>query len=147
MPDLNDVSRFLEDEHGLAVVSTASGNGRILSSVVNAGVATHPVTGADVVALISGGSAARLRHIRLGSEVNVTVRRGWQWAGVAGTATVIGPDYPADGFDADRVRLLIRDVFMSAGGTHDDFDEFDRVMLEDRRAAVFVEADRIIGNT
>jgi len=37
-------------------------------------------------------------------------------------------------------------VFVAAGGTHDDWDEYDRVMAAERRTAVFVHADRISGN-
>lgn len=146
MPDLDDVSRFLDDEHGLAVVSTTQRDGRVLSSVVNAGIIGRPGRNDPAIGLVSAGSAARLDHIRRGSEVTVTVRRGWQWIGVTGQAVVIGPDDPAAGFDADRIRLLLREVFEAAGGSHDDYDEYDRVMLDERRAAVFVEPSRIIGN-
>jgi hypothetical protein len=111
--------------------------------VVNAGVMTHPLTGDDVIAFVSGGSAARLRDIRRGSEVTVVVRRGWRWAGVTGGATLIGPDDPTDGVD---VPGLLRRVFRAAGGTHDDWDEYDRVMAADRRTAVFVDPARVLGN-
>lgn len=146
MPDLSDLRRFLADEHGLAVVSTVQRDGRVLSSVVNTGVIDRPDTSEPMVGLVSLGGAARLGHIRRGSEVTVTVRRGWRWISVTGPATLIGPDDPADGFDTDRTRLLLREVFAAAGGSHDDYDEYDRAMLEDRRAAVFVEPSRIIGN-
>ena len=66
--------------------------------------------------------------------------------GVAQREDIIGPDHPRDGYDADSVRLLLREVFKAATGTHDDFDEYDRAMLEDRRAAVFISPDRVLGN-
>lgn len=97
-------------------------------------------------ALVSAGGAARLVHIRRGAQVTVAVRRGWRWLAVTGPADVIGPDDSADGVDADALRLLLRDVFRVAGGTHEDFDEYDRVMAEERRAAVFVTPERILGN-
>jgi hypothetical protein len=143
---MDDVQRFLSDEFGLAVVSTTSSAGRVLSSVVNCGVMAHPVSGETVVALVSGGAAMRNRHIRRGSEVTVVARRGWRWAGVTGPAALIGPDDPTEGFDDDGVRLLLREVFRAAGGTHDDWDEYDRVMLDDRRAAVFISPTRLLGN-
>jgi hypothetical protein len=31
-------------------------------------------------------------------------------------------------------------------GTHDDWNEYDRVMAEERRTAVFIKASKIIGN-
>jgi hypothetical protein len=42
---------------------------------------------------------------------------------------------------------VIRAVFKAAGGAHDDWDEFDRVMTADRRCAVFVRADWIMSGT
>ena len=53
---------------------------------------------------------------------------------------------PADGIDAEALRLLMREVFQAAGGTHDDFDEYDRVMANEERVAVFVVPERILGN-
>lgn len=146
MPSIDDIRSFLDDEHGLAVVSTARSDGAVLSSVVNAGVMAHPVTGDEIVAFVSGGSAGRLDHIRQGRPVTVVARRGWRWVGISGPADLIGPDDATDGFDDDGVRLLLRDIFSAAGGTHDDWDEYDRVMLKDRRVAALVNPDRILGN-
>ena len=146
MPDIEGVRDHLADEHGLAVISTTQNDGRVLSSVANCGVIDHPLTGAASVALVSAGGAARLTHIRRGSPVTIAIRRGWTWLSVTGPADIIGPDDPAEGVDADALRLLLRDVFRAAGGTHDDFDEYDRAMVEDARAAVFVMPDRILGN-
>ncbi len=146
MPTIDDVRGFLTDEHGLAVVSTSKHDGAVLSSVVNAGVMDHPTTGQAVAAFVSAGAAARLAHIRAGRPVTIVARRGWRWVGVTGVADPIGPDDPKSGFDADRIRRLLRDVFTAAGGTHDDWDDYDRVMLDDRRVAVFVTPDRILGN-
>jgi hypothetical protein len=47
---------------------------------------------------------------------------------------------------AKALRLLLREVFQAASGTHDDFDEFDRVMADEGRVAVFVTPERILGN-
>lgn len=146
---LDEVRSFLADEHGLATVSTTQADGRVLSSVVNCGLMAHPVTGEACVALVSRGDAARLGHIRRGSEVTVLVRRGWAWRAVTGAADIVGPDDPVHSsgttFDTEALRLLMRDVYQAAGGQHDDYDEYDRVMAAERRAAVFVKADRILG--
>ena len=145
MADLDDVRDNLADEHGLAVVSTTQADGRVLSSVVNCGVTTHPVTGEATVALVSRGGAARLAHVRRGSEVTVAAQRSWRWVAVTGPCDLIGPDDPTDGIEGDRLRLLLREVFQAAGGTHDDWDEYDRVMAEDRRCCMFIDPGRIIG--
>jgi hypothetical protein len=146
MSEIAAIIDFLADENGLATVSTTQADGRVLSSVANCGVMDHPVSGEPCVALVSMGGAARLTHIRRGSQVTIAIRRGWQWRSVTGPADIVGPDDPTDGIDGDSLRLLLRDVFQAAGGTHDDFDEYDRAMAAERRAAVFVAPDRILSN-
>ncbi len=146
MPTLDDVEAFLASETGLAVVSTVRADGTVLSSVVNCGPVDHPVTGERCVALVSMGTAARLAHIRRGSEVTVAVRRGWRWVSASGPADLIGPDDLPDGFAADDLRRLLRDVFHAAGGTHDDLDGYDRAMADEGRVAVLVRPTRIHGN-
>jgi hypothetical protein len=146
MDDLTELRDLLADEHGLVVVSSSRADGRVLSSVVNAGVMAHPVDGEPVVAFVSRGDAARLAHLRDGRPATVTIRRGWRWRGVTGPADLIGPDDPATGFDPERIRQLLREVFVAAGGNHDDWDTYDRVMADERRVAVFVRPGRITGN-
>ncbi len=146
LSDIEEVRAYLAKETGLATVSTAQADGRVLSSVVNCGVIDHPVTGAPCVALVSAGRAARLGHIRRGSQVTIAIRRGWTWRSVTGPADLIGPDDLPDSLDAEALRLLLREVFQAAGGTHDDFNEYDRVMATEGRVAVLVAPDRILGN-
>jgi hypothetical protein len=66
--------------------------------------------------------------------------------GVDGTSRLIGPDDAVDGVDDEGLRLVLRAVFTGAGGTHDDWDTYDRVMREERRVAVLVEPERVYGN-
>lgn len=146
MPDLATVRTFLAEEAGLAVVSSTQADGRVLSSVVNCGVFDHPVTGETCVALVARGAAARVGHVRRGSQVTVAVRRGWSWVGVTGPADLIGPDDIPVSMDGDSVRVLLRDIYTAAGGKHDDWDEYDRAMAEDKRVAIFVSPERILGN-
>ena len=89
---------------------------------------------------------AKLTNLRVRPQTAVTFRSGWRWATVEGHAQLIGPDDPVDGFDGDRLRLLLREVFESAGGTHDDWDAYDRTMVEQRRTAVFVTPSRMYSN-
>jgi hypothetical protein len=42
--------------------------------------------------------------------------------------------------------VLLRDVFTAAGGTHDDWPTYDRVMAEERRAAVMIAPERVYSN-
>jgi hypothetical protein len=135
---IEEFGRLVPGDHGLVVVSTRRADGSIQSSVVNAGVLTHPVTGGQVVGLVSRGDAARLKNLRERHYASVVIRVGWQWAGVEGPVDLAGPDDPMPGVDAERLRLLLRDIFTAAGGTHEDFAAYDRVMLEERRTAVLI---------
>jgi PPOX class probable F420-dependent enzyme len=124
-------------EHGLAVVTMLRSDGSVAASVVNAGVFRHPGSGSDTVAFVARG-LRKLDHLRADPRVTVVARAGWRWAAVEGTADIFGPDDPQAGIDAEALRLLLRDVFTAAGGTHDDWEGYDRTMADDRSAAVLV---------
>ena len=143
---MHDVRRFVRADQGLAVVSFARPDGSVHSSLVNAGVMDHPVTGVESVALVVRGNTVKLRHWRRTPKATIAFRSGWAWIGVEGATTIIGPDDRIDGFDPSRVPQLLRDVFMAAGGVHDDWDEYDRVMAAERRTAVFIEPARTTGS-
>jgi PPOX class probable F420-dependent enzyme len=142
---LSEVRTIAGRDQYLAVVATVRADGTVQSSVVNAGVLPHPVSGADVVAFVTYGKA-KLSHLRARPQVNVTFRAGWEWAAVEGRAELIGPDDPHPAIDTEQLRLLLRAVFVAAGGTHDDWDAYDRTMAEQHRTVVLVAPDRIYSN-
>ena len=147
MTSIGDFAGLVAGDHGLCVVSTSRADGTIQSSVVNAGVLAHPVTGEQVVGLVARGGARKLANLRDRPRATIVIRVGWQWCGVEGPVTLIGPDDPADGGAGGvDVRLLLREVFTAAGGTHDDFDAYDRVMAEERRTAVLISPERVYSN-
>jgi PPOX class probable F420-dependent enzyme len=139
---LEEFARLVDGDHGLVVVSALRADGTIQSSVVNAGVLPHPVTGAQVVGLVSRGDAHRLTHLRARPRATVVIRAGWQWASAEGPVELAGPDDPLPGVDAERLRLLLREIFAAAGGRHDDWDTYDRVMAEERRVAILLTPER-----
>jgi PPOX class probable F420-dependent enzyme len=143
--DLATFAGLVPGDHGLVVVSTTRADGTVQSSVVNAGVIDHPVSGEPVVAFVSAGSAHRLGNLRARPRATVVVRAGWQWATVEGPVELAGPDDALDGVAGDRLRVLLREIFTAAGGAHDDWDEYDRVMAAERRVAVFVHPERVYG--
>ncbi len=145
MTTLDDVVALARLEQFLVVVSTARADGSIQSSLVNAGVIPHPTTGDAVVALVTYGPT-KLRNLRARPQITVTVRSGWQWATVEGRAELIGPDDPHPGIDPERLRLLLREVFTAAGGTHDDWDAYDAEMRDQHRTVVLVAPTRIYSN-
>jgi PPOX class probable F420-dependent enzyme len=145
MSDLSAFSQLVPGEHGLVTVTTLRKDGTIQASVVNASVVNHPLTGEQVVAFVAIGGVKKLANLRERPRANVAIRVGWKWAAVEGPVQLIGPDDPADGVDAERLRLLLREIFTAAGGQHEDFDEYDRVMRDERRVAVLVTPERTAG--
>jgi hypothetical protein len=146
MVDLEPFARLVSGDHGLAVVALARPDGTAHASVTNAGVLPHPVTGAPVVGIVANGSSRKLAYLREHPRATVVLRAGWQWAAVEGPVELAGPDDPLPGIGAERLRLLLREIFTAAGGTHDDFDEYDRVMAADRRAAVLLTPAKLFKN-
>jgi PPOX class probable F420-dependent enzyme len=146
MTDLAGFTALVGGDHGLGVVSTLRPDTTIQSSVVNAGVLPHPVTGEQVVAFVSQGRARRLSYLRARPRATVVLRSGWQWAAAEGPVQLCGPDDPLPGVDAERLRLLLREIFTAAGGTHDDWDTYDATMAAERRTAVLVTPERVYSN-
>jgi PPOX class probable F420-dependent enzyme len=125
----------------LAVVSTVRADQTIHSTLVNAGVLPSPLDGKPVLAFVTYGKV-KLANIRQRPQLTVTSVAGWRWSTVEGRAVIVGPDDPHPDVGEERLRLLLREIFEAAGGTHDDWDEYDRVMRSDRRAAVLVTPTR-----
>lgn len=146
MVDLSLFSSLVPGDHGLCVVSTSRPDGTIQSSVVNAGVLAHPVTGVPVVGLVARGGTRKLANLRATPRATVVVRAGWQWCTAEGPVDLAGPDDPLPGVDAERLRMLLREIFTAAGGTHDDWDAYDRTMAEERRTAVLLTPARVYSN-
>ncbi|MGQ0480617.1 MAG: TIGR03618 family F420-dependent PPOX class oxidoreductase [Pseudonocardia sp.] len=143
--ELADLVALAAEESHLMVVSTARADGTIQSSVVNAGALEHPVDGGPVLAFVTYGRA-KLGNLRARPWLTMTARSGWRWASAEGPAQIIGPDDPHEGVDDERLRLLLREVFTAAGGTHDDWDAYDAEMRAQRRAAVLLTPTRIYSN-
>jgi PPOX class probable F420-dependent enzyme len=144
MTDLTDYARLVAQDHGLSVVTTLRADHTVHASLVNTGVLDH--RGHQVVGFTTRGNSRKLVNLRARPQLTATVRAGWEWATAEGDAELVGPDDPAEGFDAEALRLLLRAVFRAAGGTHDDWATYDRVMAEERRAAVLMSPVRVYSN-
>lgn len=145
MADLTLVRRLAPEEHGLATITVARPDGTVHASVVNAGPIDDPVSGRASVGFVALGGTRKLDLLRLRHNATIIFRRGWEWVSIQGPVRLIGPDDPDPGFDAAGLPQLLRDVFIAATGTHDDWTEYDRTMAAERRCAVFVETARITG--
>jgi hypothetical protein len=144
--DLQLVRRLAAADKGLAIVSTTRPDGTVHSSLVNAGVFDHPVTKEPTVAFVARGGARKLRLMAASGRANAVFRAGWEWVSVEGPVDILGPDHPRSGFPPVQIAQPPRDIFTAAGGAHDNWDEYDRVMAEERRTAVFISPARITTN-
>jgi PPOX class probable F420-dependent enzyme len=139
--DLDPVRTMVAGDHGLATVSVVRADGTPHVSLVNAGVLDHPRTGEPVAAYVTYGPV-KLRTLRARPATSLMWRVGWRWAAVDGDSELVEPGDT----DPESLRLLLRAVFTAAGGTHDDWDTYDRVMREEGRVAVLVTPRRVYGN-
>src|ERR1700761_3530932 len=146
MTTLHDAVALAAGESGLGVVSTVRADQTVQASLVNVGQLADPDSGEPVLGFTTYGKV-KLANLRARPALAVTFRKGWQWATVEGRAELAGPDDAAPWLaDHDQLRLLLREVFTAAGGTHDDWPEYDRVMAEERRAVVLIEPNRVYSN-
>jgi PPOX class probable F420-dependent enzyme len=127
---------FLESEHS-AVVTTIGRSGGAQATIVRAG----PYEGG--MAFVIRGDTAKRRNLARNANCTVlTVQPDWRkFATVEGQAELRGPDNT----DAEELRLLLRAAFVAAGGSHSDWDEYDRVMLNEGRVVVLVKPERVYG--
>jgi PPOX class probable F420-dependent enzyme len=146
MSDLPAFAELAAKDQGLVVFTTLRRDGSAQASVVNAGILAHPLTDEPVVGLVAIGGARKLAHLRADPRTTVVARAGWQWATVEGPAQLIGPDDPHPDVDDERLRLLLREIFTAAGGSHDDWDTYDQVMRDQRRTAVLISPTRVYTN-
>jgi PPOX class probable F420-dependent enzyme len=144
--DLADFARVAGADQMFCVIATTRGDGTVQASVVNAGVMSHPASGTEVVVCVARGGSRKLANLRARRAATVVARAGGAWVSVEGRAELIGPDDPYTGFDEEALRRLLRDAFRAAGGEHDDWETYDRVMREERRTAIMVTPTRVYSN-
>lgn len=145
MTTLEEAAALTRPERGLVVISTLRSAGSIQSSLVNAGVLPHPATGQTILGFATAGRI-KLANLRARPQITATFRNGWRWVAVEGLAELAGPDDPQPWLDAEGLRQLRREIFTAAGGEHDNWDEYDRVMSEERWTPVLIRPERIYSN-
>lgn len=146
MTTLDEAVALAKKESGLAVISTVRADGTVQASLVNVGLLPHPANGQPVLGFTTYGRV-KLANLRARPQLAVTFRNGWQWATVEGSAELVGSDDTQPWLaNPDQLRLLLRDVFTAAGGTHDNWDEYDRVMASEGRAVVLIAPTRVYSN-
>jgi PPOX class probable F420-dependent enzyme len=132
MPTLADVAEML-NQQPYAVVSTIRPSGAIQSTLVNVGIYDGGVGFTTV------GQSRKEYNLKRNPACTVTIHNGPYWIAVEGKARL----YSWDHTDPETMRRLLRELYVVAGGTHDDWETYDRVIREERRAAVIVMPERI----
>ena len=128
---------FLEANHN-AVCTTFRRNGAAQLSIVTSG-------------LYGGGAAFtttsdRAKHRNLARDPRCSLlvsHADWRpFLVLEGNATVLSQDNTS----AEDLRVAFREVFRAAAGKeHPNWDEYDRVMVEDRRVIVIVTPEHVYG--
>ena len=97
----------------------------------------------DGAAFTTTEDRAKLANLRRDPRCSLLVSQDSWWGFVVleGTARVMA----ADNTDPEELRQAFREVYRSISGEHPDWDEYDRAMVEDRRAVVVVVPERIYG--
>jgi PPOX class probable F420-dependent enzyme len=132
MPTLADVAAMLKQQP-YAVVSTIRPSGTVQSTLVNVGLYE------DGVGLTTVGGSLKERNLKRNPACTVTIHHGPYWITVEGKARL----RTWDDTDPETMRRLLREIYVAAGGTHDDWETYDRVMRQERRAAVVIVPERI----
>jgi PPOX class probable F420-dependent enzyme len=144
--DLVDFTRVASADHNFCVIATTRRDGTVQASVVSAGVMSHPASRTEVVVCVARGNSRKLANLRARPAATVVASTGGAWVAVEGRAELIGPDDPNPRFDDEALRQLLRDAFRAAGGDHDDWPTYDRVMIDERRAVVLITPARVYSN-
>jgi PPOX class probable F420-dependent enzyme len=147
MATIDDITRIVALDHGLANVATVRPDGTVHATVVNAGVIDHPVTGRPTPAFVGRPATRKIAHLRKNPHATFQWRAGWAWVSAEGTVELVGPDDPLEGVSGDDLPGLLRRIYSAAGGgEHEDWAEYDRVMAAERRMAVLLTPSRIYVN-
>ena len=145
--DLSKVRELIPRESGLAVAVVYRRDGSAATSVVNAGVIDHPVTGHPAVVFVTRGHRRKLRHLRRDPRAIVVIRTGWEWVAVEGTVELAGPEDHLHGLDPAALPMLLRSVYAAAvGGDPSDWAALDEAMASEGHTVVLVSPTLIYGS-
>lgn len=144
---LEQAKRLGATESGLSVAVAFREDGSVSTSVVNAGVLDHPVSGETIVAFVARGRSKKLAYLRARPRASIVFRSGWEWVAVEGAVELAGPDDALAGIDAAEIPRLLRCVYAAAvGGPEEDWQPLDDEMAHERHTAVMVLPTRVYSN-
>jgi len=134
---LSDNIRDFIANNDKAVLSTFRRSGAAQLSIVVVG------NYGDGAAFTTTEDRAKLWNLRRDPRCSLLVSQDSWWGFVVleGSARVMS----ADNTDPEELREAFREVYRSISGEHPDWDEYDRAMVDDRRAVIVVVPERIYG--
>ena len=134
---LDDIRPFME-EHHRGVVTTFRKNGGAQMSILVTGLYQENVV------FVVAGNTAKLANLKRNPRCTVLAAKA-DWSGYAvieGTAKISS----WDNMDPEALRLMLRNAYRACGGgEHPDWNEYDEVMKQERRAVVMVTPERMYG--
>ncbi|MEV0527209.1 PPOX class F420-dependent oxidoreductase [Streptomyces sp. NPDC050439] len=98
---------------------------------------------AGVIRISTTAKTAKFANLRRDprAALEVTSPDGRAWATAEGDATLIGPGTDPRG---PEVQALV-DYYRAAAGEHPDWDEYRRVMVDDRRVLITLTVEKVYG--
>ena len=132
----DSVREYLARNHN-AVVTTFRRSGAAQLSIVVVG----PY--GEGAAFTTTEDRAKLANLRRDPRCSLLVSQDSWWGFVVleGKARIMS----ADNTDPEELRQAFRDVYRSISGEHPDWEEYDRAMVDDRRAIIIVVPEQIYG--
>lgn len=134
---IDDIRPFLETQH-MGVVTTYRESGSAQMSILLSGFYRGSV------AFVVRGNTAKLANLKRDPRCTaMTVKPDWsEYAVVEGTAEVRS----WENTDPEELRLHLREVYTACGGgEHPNWEQYDAVMKQERRAVVMVSPDHVYG--
>ena len=134
-----NVKEFVSDNHQ-AVLTTFRKNGAAQMSIVTVGAY------GDGVGFTTTEDRAKLHNLVRDSRCSLLVSKSdwWGYVVLEGRAKVLRRGESDD----DELRDALRRIYRAASGQeHPDWEDYDRAMVEDRRAAIIVVPDHVYGTT
>ena len=133
----DNVKEFVGANHQ-AVLTTFRRNGAAQMSIVTVGAY------GEGVGFTTTEDRAKLHNLVRDSRCSLLVSKSdwWSYVVLEGRARVLRRGMAND----DELREALRGIYRAASGQeHPDWDEYDRAMIEDRRAAIIVVPDHVYG--
>ena len=131
------VKDFVSANHQ-AVLTTFRANGAAQMSIVTVG------SYCDGVGFTTTEDRAKLHNLVRNPRCSLLVSKSdwWGYVVLEGRAKVLRRGESDD----DELRDALRGIYRSASGQeHPDWEDYDRVMVSDRRAAIIVIPDHVYG--